>query len=100
MALCFVRGPGLVHRCLGAGVVEVETFSGPHPLVSERTPHFGACEPRTFCLPFGGSDAIAIGELVSTGILNPGRVVALAGPSETLRLLQPFGSEHRRNDRR
>ena len=84
-------GPDWSIDVSGAGGVEVETFSGPHPSGLAGT-HIHTLAPvsrERFAFHLGVQDAIAIGELISTGILNPGRVVALAGPIvKSPRLLQ------------
>jgi len=66
----------------GIAGVEVETFSGPHPSGLPGT-HIHMLAPvsrERHAFHLGVQDAIAIGELVSTGILNSGRIISLAGP--------------------
>ena len=75
-------GPEWSADVSGVSGVEVETFSGPHPAGLAGT-HIHTLAPvsrERHAFHLGVQDAIAIGELVSTGILNPARVISLAGP--------------------
>jgi len=81
-ALYLCVGPDWSADLSGVAGVEVETFSGPHPAGLPGT-HIHTLAPvsrERHAFHLGVQDAIAIGELVSTGILNPGRVISLAGP--------------------
>ena len=62
--------------------VEVETFSGPHPagLAGTHIHTLSAVNRGRHAFYVGVQDVIAIGELFSTGILNPARVISFAGP--------------------
>ena len=84
-------GPEWAIDVSGVPGVEVETFSGPHPAGLPGT-HIHTLAPvsrERHAFHLGVQDAIAIGELVSTGILNPARVISLAGPIvKTPRLVQ------------
>ncbi|MEE2901230.1 MAG: Na(+)-translocating NADH-quinone reductase subunit A [Myxococcota bacterium] len=62
--------------------VQIETFNGPHPAGLPGT-HIHMLAPvsrERHAFHLGVQDVIAIGELVTTGILNTSRVVSLAGP--------------------
>jgi len=71
--------------------IKVETFNGPHPAGLPGT-HIHMLAPVSrdrHAFHLGVQDVIAIGELVTTGVLNTSRVVSLAGPVvKTPRLLR------------
>ncbi len=82
---------GKVFVCHAAGValpkasasnVQYEAFSGVHPAGNAGT-HIHFLDPvsaKKTVWTIGYQDVIEIGELFTTGKLNPARVVALAGP--------------------
>ena len=82
---------GATYLCVGpdwntdvsaASGVEVETFSGPHPagLVGTHIHTVSPVSRERHAFHLGVQDVLAIGELVTTGVLNTSRVVSLAGP--------------------
>lgn len=65
-----------------ASNVQAEAFGGPHPAGNAGT-HIHYLDPvsdKKTVWTIGYQDVTAIGELFTTGKLNPERVVALAGP--------------------
>jgi Na+-transporting NADH:ubiquinone oxidoreductase subunit A len=71
----------------GAGVsgVQVESFSGPHPagLVGTHIHFLDPVGPSKTVWYIGYQDVCAIGALFQTGMLDPVRVVSIAGPLVT-----------------
>jgi len=63
--------------------IQVETFKGPHPAGTVGV-HIHSVLPvhrERVAWHIGYQDVIAIGKLFTTGILDPTRIVALAGPT-------------------
>lgn len=76
------RAPGSKLPPFAGGAVREEVFDGPHPAGNPGT-HIHFLDPvgpgRTVWV-VGCQDVIAIGRLFTTGRLDVGRIVALAGP--------------------
>lgn len=69
-------------KITGAARVSEQTFAGPHPagLVGTHIHMLDPVGPKKTVWHLGYQDAIAIGELFTTGKLDSSRVVALCGP--------------------
>jgi Na+-transporting NADH:ubiquinone oxidoreductase subunit A len=79
------RAKGSTIDAGGAAGVKVEEFTGKHPAGLPGTHiHFLAPVNREHVAWYVGlQDVIAVGRLVATGVLDPERVVSLAGPAVT-----------------
>ena len=75
----------LVAGCQLSSSVRLEEFAGPHPAGLSGT-HIHTLSPAGMARQIAYinyQDVIAIGKLFATGLLDPSRVISLAGPQVT-----------------